>query len=166
MTKKTIHLSLTLMVDVEDPNSDTAAKMLSGVKDAIAASLNEFGGVKERDWKASTALELDPDTMNCDRCAKCGQWVSVNSIWGGPHIDSLPYSVEIDKELLCNTCAPEPVEWAPAREYMRDGKRIKPSEWFMSEESWGCSEPTLDATNNRDDDSWGNCDYQDNSASW
>ena len=61
-------------------------------------------------WNKSSFIVLDPQTMNCGKCAECGEWTTDMEKVGS--IDGLTNGAMVDDLLYCDDCLPKGHKWA------------------------------------------------------
>jgi hypothetical protein len=64
-------------VDKEIVDSDDYNPMIleDNLHEAIRPVLEKYGA----EWESTRSLYLDPETMNCEKCVSCGQWMTNES---------------------------------------------------------------------------------------
>ncbi|WP_339169112.1 hypothetical protein MKX75_07590 [Paenibacillus sp. FSL R5-0341] len=61
-------------------------------------------------WESSSSVLLNPEAMNCGRCAKCNSWATDRD--KPNHVDELNNGAVVKGKLLCDECLPEEHRWA------------------------------------------------------
>ncbi|GMX65019.1 hypothetical protein Elgi_42890 [Paenibacillus elgii] len=92
------------LTDQED-EEDIEKNILRVVSDDIMITNG-----KTMKWESTSAIKLDPETMNCGRCCNCNNWVTDRE---KPNpISELNNGATVDGNLLCDECLPEDHRWS------------------------------------------------------
>ncbi|WP_339260559.1 hypothetical protein MKZ12_12055 [Paenibacillus sp. FSL R5-0713] len=106
MNKKTYLVNIAYLIDL----TDDEYKEIDG--DLTPVLENEITIRKDLklQWESSSSVYLDPEVMNCGRCAKCNSWATDRE--KPNHMDELNNGAVIEGQLLCDECLPEEHRWA------------------------------------------------------
>ncbi|WP_339198114.1 hypothetical protein MKY95_08335 [Paenibacillus sp. FSL P4-0176] len=106
MNKKTYLVNIAYLIDL----TDEEYKEFDGELTPILENETTIRRDLKLHWESSSSVLLDPEAMNCGRCAKCNSWVTDRD--KPNHIDELNNGAVVEGQLLCDECLSEEHRWA------------------------------------------------------
>jgi len=106
MAKKTFLVTLSVLVEASDQESNSGLSELEELEQRLIESADAALGAPERPlgWQATWSTELDPSAINCGQCAVCGGWVTD---WERPDpLKGLSNGARVEEQLLCDEHLP------------------------------------------------------------
>ncbi|MBP1967541.1 hypothetical protein [Paenibacillus aceris] len=106
--KKTVLVNISYYVEIDESENELSQKIQRKLcENRILESDDENVFLK---WNQSSFKVLNPQIMNCGRCANCGCWTTDmekhNAIFG------LDNGAVHNNKLLCDECLPPDHKWA------------------------------------------------------
>lgn len=109
---KTILIKIGYLVNLEEDNKEFEDDLLVKIRRELSKDIKINAEHEEAnvEWISSSSIILDPESMNCDKCTRCGQWTT-NREKSDPILE-LCDGAKVDGELLCDECLPSDHRWA------------------------------------------------------
>jgi len=106
MSKKTYLVNIAYLIDL----TDEEYKEIDGDLTPVLENEIKIRRDLKLHWESTSSVYLDPEAMNCGRCAKCNSWATDRE--KPNHIDELNNGAVVEGQLLCDECLPEEHRWA------------------------------------------------------
>ena len=110
--KKTVLINVSYLMDLEDEEINKDFGWIEKVPNKLSNDQIIKVGTDEVEvqWKGTSTLILDPNKINCGKCANCRSWVTdrekINPVL------ELCNGATFEGKLLCDECLPEHHRWA------------------------------------------------------
>lgn len=109
--KKAVLITVAYLVELPELESNLDDRVLDIITNRLSESqLLEIEGRETLlQWKSSSSLVLDSETLNCDKCSNCGQWTTDRE--KSDAIEGISNGATVNGKLICDECLPSDHKW-------------------------------------------------------
>jgi hypothetical protein len=113
--KKTFQITTSYVIELPEEEIIQDERLIEKISDELSEDMSTKYTSSILEWHGSRIIELDPSSMNCGRCVRCGAWIT-----DAERDDAIPvFSIgaTVNGKLLCDDHLPRNHPLAFSYEY-------------------------------------------------